>query len=105
MPLYRDMIKIGRNKMKFKFNPEDYCKYLECDLKNLYDKCNAYYKNKCDLTCLEVENAYERFFFGLKSCDVKMNYRDIDLIDLKEYCYKLKNIIINDYATIQSKQY
>lgn len=89
--------------MSFAFNPENYCRYLEIDLKNLYEKCEAYYENKCDLTCLEVEDAYERLFFGLKSCDVKMNHKEIDLIDLKEYCYSLFNTIRNDYAGIQFK--
>lgn len=85
--------------MDFKYNPKDYCKYLEDDLKNLYEKCEAYYKKKCSLTYAEVDSAYERFFFGLKSCDVQMNHRDIDLIDLREYCYELVNTIKEDYET------
>ena len=87
--------------MKFKYNPEDYCKYLEIDLKNLYEKCENYYANKCALTCLEAEDAYERFFFGLKSCDVKINHKEIDLVDLRKYCYSLIDTIKNDYDEIK----
>lgn len=81
----------------FKFNPNNYIDYLKDDLSNLYDNYLLYFKKGSNVSWADVDNAYDRFLTGLKSCDVKMHYRDIDLDDLKDYCWKLYNEVIQDH--------
>lgn len=86
--------------MNFKYNPNDYIDYLKNDLNNLYKNYEAFINEKTKLNYFKFDNAFEQFFYGLKSNEVRSHYLESNISELRDYGIGLRNSAYEIYERI-----
>lgn len=86
--------------MEFKYNPNEYIDYLKNDLNNLYKKYEIFLNNKTKLNYFKFDNAFEQFYYGLKSNEIKSHYLESSISELRDYGFSLREKAYKIYERI-----